>query len=196
MVNELYDLRKVLKEIKDVPGQYHETDVEIDPNADLAGVYRYIGAGGTVKRPTTEGPTMMFNNVKGFPNSRVLIGLQASRKRVGQILHHDYKTLGQMLNEAVLHPVAPVQVDKSQAPAQEVVHLASDPDLIFANYLPLRPTHRKMLGPISPWALCTVIVWIISRAMSPFTGWSWRIKTPSVCISCQAAGISVLFESI
>ncbi|WP_155286346.1 UbiD family decarboxylase [Lacticaseibacillus zhaodongensis] len=127
-MTEKYDLRKVLAEIKAVPGQYHETDKGIDPNADLAGVYRYIGAGGTVQRPTQEGPTMMFNNVKGFPDSRVLIGLQASRKRVGMILHHDYKTLGQMLNEAVSHPVKPVMVTRDEAPAQEVVHLASDPD--------------------------------------------------------------------
>lgn len=125
---EKYDLRKVLAEIQAVPGQYHETDKEIDPDADLAGVYRYIGAGGTVQRPTQEGPTMMFNNVKGFPNSRVLIGLQASRQRVGLILHHDYHTLGQMLNNAVSQPVKPVTVTKAEAPAQEVVHLATDAD--------------------------------------------------------------------
>ncbi|WP_125580538.1 UbiD family decarboxylase [Lacticaseibacillus suibinensis] len=125
---EKYDLRKVLAEIQAVPGQYHETDKEIDPDADLAGVYRYIGAGGTVQRPTQEGPTMMFNNVKGFPNSRVLIGLQASRQRVGLILHHDYHTLGQMLNDAVSQPVKPVTVTKAEAPAQEVVHLATDAD--------------------------------------------------------------------
>lgn len=39
---EKYDLRKVLAEIQAVPGQYHETDKEIDPDAELAGVYRYI----------------------------------------------------------------------------------------------------------------------------------------------------------
>jgi 4-hydroxy-3-polyprenylbenzoate decarboxylase len=128
MTEQPYDLRKVLDEIKDLPGQYHATDKEIDPDADLAGVYRYIGSGGTVMRPTQEGPAMMFNNVKGFPGSRVLIGLQASRKRVGTILHHDWRTLGQMLNDAVTHPVAPVKVDHKDAPAQEVVHYASEPD--------------------------------------------------------------------
>lgn len=63
------------------------------------GVYRYIGAGGQSCGQQPKGPTMMFNNVKGFPGSRVLIGLQASRQRVATILHHDYKTLGQMLNK-------------------------------------------------------------------------------------------------
>lgn len=66
-----WDLRKVLREIK---------DIEIDPDAEISGVYRYIGAGGTVERPPKEGPTMMFNNLKVFPNTRVLIGLMASRK--------------------------------------------------------------------------------------------------------------------
>lgn len=40
MTEQPYDLRKVLEEMKKLPGQYHETDVEIDPDADLAGVYR------------------------------------------------------------------------------------------------------------------------------------------------------------
>ncbi|WP_248621533.1 UbiD family decarboxylase [Enterococcus cecorum] len=128
MSKEPYDLRKVLEELKNIPGQYHETDIEINPNAEISGVYRYIGAGGTVMRPTQEGPTMMFNNVKGFPGIRVMTGIMASRKRVGHILHHDFKNLGHLLNEAVSHPVKPITVEKGQAPVQEVVHLASDAD--------------------------------------------------------------------
>lgn len=117
MSEQPYDLRKVLEELKEIPGQYHETDVEIDPNAEISGVYRYIGAGGTVERPTQEGPAMTFNNIKGFPNVRVNIGTMASRKRVGHILHHDYKDLGHLLNKAVENPVKPVKVSKDQAPA-------------------------------------------------------------------------------
>lgn len=127
-MSEPYDLRKVLAELKELPGQYHETDVEIDPEAELSGVYRYIGAGGTVKRPTQEGPAMTFNNVKGFPGKRVSIGTMASRKRVGAILHHDYRTLGKLLQHSVENPVKPVMVEKTAAPVQEVVHLATEPD--------------------------------------------------------------------
>lgn len=128
MTTQPYDLRRVLAELQKQPGQYRETNIEIDPNADLAGVYRYIGAGGTVSRPTQEGPAMMFNNVKGFPGTRVLTGLMASRRRVGLMFHHDYQTLGQFLNDAVEHPVAPVMIDGDEAPAHEVVHKATDPD--------------------------------------------------------------------
>lgn len=84
MTEQKYDLRSVLDELKSDPSQYYETDVEVDPVAQLSGVYRYIGAGGTVQRPTQEGPAMMFNNVTGFPGVRVLTGLMASRKRVGK----------------------------------------------------------------------------------------------------------------
>lgn len=127
MTNEPYDLRKVIKELKEMPGQYHETNLEIDPHAELSGVYRYIGAGGTIKRPTQEGPTMMFNTIKGFPETRILTGIMASRKRVGKILGHDYRTLGHLLKDAVNHPVKPVKISRDEAPAQEVVHLSTDP---------------------------------------------------------------------
>ena len=40
MTDQPYDLRKVIEELKTLPGQYHETDIEIDPEAELSGVYR------------------------------------------------------------------------------------------------------------------------------------------------------------
>ena len=38
--------------LESIPGQLVETNVEVDPNAELSGVYRHVGAGGTVERPT------------------------------------------------------------------------------------------------------------------------------------------------
>lgn len=61
-----WDLRKVLREIKDNPEDYRETDIEIDPDAEISGVYRYIGAGGTVERPTKEGPAMRAFQILGY----------------------------------------------------------------------------------------------------------------------------------
>lgn len=125
-INKIYDLRAVLDELRTDPANYHETGVEVDPDAELAGVYRYIGAGGTVERPTGEGPALMFNTVKGFPDARVLIGLMASRRRVGKILHHDYRTLGGLLADAATNPIWPVTVAEGEAPAHEVVHRATE----------------------------------------------------------------------
>lgn len=63
---EILDLRSALQVLKKIPEQLIETDVEVDPKAELSGVYRYLGAGGTVMRPTkVNGPAMIFHNVKG-----------------------------------------------------------------------------------------------------------------------------------
>ena len=76
------DLRSALALLDTMPGELVQTDVPVDPMAELAGVYRYVGAGGTVKRPTREGPAMIFNQVYGHPGARVAIGVLASLKRV------------------------------------------------------------------------------------------------------------------
>lgn len=63
---DILDLRTALVVLRQTPGQLVETDVEVDPEAELSGVYRYVGAGGTVMRPTkVDGPAMVFHNVKG-----------------------------------------------------------------------------------------------------------------------------------
>ena len=65
MAEKVRDLRSALALLEQMPNQLIETEVEVDPMAELAGVYRYVGAGGTVKRPTKEGPAMIFNRIKG-----------------------------------------------------------------------------------------------------------------------------------
>ena len=49
------DLRSALELLQSIDGQLVETDVEVDPLGELSGVYRHVGAGGTVMRPTQEG---------------------------------------------------------------------------------------------------------------------------------------------
>ena len=48
MTKEVIDLRSALELLESIPGQMVHTDVEVDPSAELAGVYRYVGAGGPV----------------------------------------------------------------------------------------------------------------------------------------------------
>lgn len=83
---EILSLRDALTVLRQTPGQLIETDVEVDPAAELSGVYRHVGAGGTVMRPTqVDGPAMVFHNVKGHPVASVAIGVLASRARVANL---------------------------------------------------------------------------------------------------------------
>lgn len=146
-MNEIYDLRSALAVLKAAPGQLVETDVEADPNAEISGVYRYVGAGGTVPRPTKEdGPAMLFHNVKGFPGSRVVIGMLASRKRVGLLLGADHKRLGWHLREAVKNPISPVATDKP-APCQEKIYRVEDPDFDLRRLVPAPTNTPEDAGP-------------------------------------------------
>lgn len=95
-MNQVNDLRSVLELLKTIPGQLVETDVEVDPAAELSGVYRYVGAGGTVQRPTkVNGPAMIFNNIKGFPDAKVAIGVLGSRNRVAALFNCKSEDLGE-----------------------------------------------------------------------------------------------------
>lgn len=141
------DLRSAIARLKDIPGQWLETNHPVDPIAELAGVYKKIGAGGTVQRPTKTGPAMMFNNVKGFPGSRVLVGMMASRERVGALLEAAPDELTQRMGEAVKHPIEPVVVGKDKALCQEVVHRAEDKDFDLRTLLPAPTNTPEDAGP-------------------------------------------------
>ena len=115
MGQKVNDLRSALELLKLMPGQYAETEVEVDPRAELSGVYRYIGAGGTVMRPTKEGPAMVFNRIKGHPGAKVAIGLLSSRTRVAALLGCRTEELGKKLWECASHPLNPVVSEEKAA---------------------------------------------------------------------------------
>lgn len=153
MANQVRDLRSALELLKNLPGQLAETDVEVDPMAELAGVYRYVGAGGTVKRPTKEGPAMVFHNVKGHPDASVAIGLLASRKRVAALLDCEPENLGKMLYESVANPIPPV-VSEGAAPCQQVVHRAEDADFNLYDLVPAPTNTPDDAGPYITLGMC------------------------------------------
>ena len=159
--NHVNDLRSALEYLKTLPGQYLETNVEVNPIHELSGVYRRVGAGGTVQRPTREGPAMVFNNVKGYPGAKIAIGLMASRKRVALLLWTEPQNLGRFLMESVQNPVAPVMVSGS-APCQEEIHLATDPDFDLRKLIPASTNTPDDGGPYITLGLL--------RARDPETG--------------------------
>ncbi|EGO62821.1 UbiD family decarboxylase [Acetonema longum] len=154
MAHEVSDLRSALELLESVPGQMVSTDVEVDPSAELAGVYRYIGAGGTVARPTKLGPAMIFNKIKGHPGARVVIGVLADRGRVAALLNTRPDRLGFLLRNAVKNAIQPVVVGPDQAKCQEVVYKATDPDFDIRKILPAPTNTPEDAGPYVTFGMC------------------------------------------
>lgn len=142
MTTKINDLRSALDYLRTISGQLVETNVEADPRAEISGIYRYVGAKGTVKRPTRLGPAMIFNNVKGHPGAKVAIGVLSSRARVGHLLGCEPEKLGFLLKDSVSTPIAPVVVSADQAPCQEVVHLATEEGFDIRELIPA-PTNTE-----------------------------------------------------
>lgn len=154
MNNAVYDLRSALALLREIPGQLIETNVEVDPAAELSGVYRYVGAGGTVKRPTRiDGPAMVFHNIKGHPGASVVIGVMASRERVARLFGCKKEELAHLVRSCANDPIQPVVVS-GPAPCQEVVHLATEPDFDLNKLIPA-PTNTPVdAGPYITLGMC------------------------------------------
>lgn len=150
----VYDLRSALTLLRAVPGQLLETNEPVDPFAEISGVYRHVGAGGTVARPTRKGPAMLFNHVKGHENAKVAIGVLSSRERVALLLNTQPDRLGFLLNDSVLNPIAPVTIPQDQAVCQEVVHYASDPDFDIRKLVPAPTNTAEDAGPYITLGMC------------------------------------------
>lgn len=148
------DLRSALELLEKLPGQLVTTDVPVDPMAELSGVYRYVGSGGTVERPTKIGPAMVFNNIIGHEGARVAIGVLASRERVGHLFGCNSKELGFLLNEALVGAIAPVVIPNEQAKCQEVVHLATDADFDVRKLVPAPTNTEEDAGPYITLGMC------------------------------------------
>jgi 4-hydroxy-3-polyprenylbenzoate decarboxylase len=116
------DLRSCLKLLEGIPGQLLRTEHPVDPMAELAGVYRYVGAGCPVEPPTKLGPAMMFENIKGFPGMRIVTGIMSSRERVAHMFQYPKERLGFLLLEALENAIPPVVTKDPTPPCQEVVH--------------------------------------------------------------------------
>ena len=151
---QVHDLRSALELLRECPGQLVETDVPVDPSAELSGVYRHVGAGGTVARPTREGPAMLFRSVKGHPDAQVAIGLLASRKRVAALLDCQPERLGWKLRECVGHPIQPVMTDQTHPFCQEVVHLADAADFDLNKLVPAPTNTPDDAGPYITMGMC------------------------------------------
>lgn len=153
-IQPINDLRAAIAWLASQPGQLLITDEPVKPEAELAGVYRYIGASGTVARPTQKGPAMIFNKIIGHPDARVLIGLLADRKRVAGLLGCESSRLGYLLRESLTHPLAPIVVKDKKPVCQEVVHFASEEDFDLNDLIPAPTNTPQDAGPYITMGMC------------------------------------------
>jgi len=151
---EVFSLRSELRKLVKFEGQIIETDTLVNPHAEIAGIYRHIGAGGTVMRPTKLGPAVLFNQVKGHPDARVLIGLLSSRERVGYLLNEQPDRLAFLLNEAVKNPIQPKVISNESALCQEIIHLSSEEDFDIRKILPAPTNTEEDAGPYITMGMC------------------------------------------
>jgi 4-hydroxy-3-polyprenylbenzoate decarboxylase len=115
---EICDLRTALEYLASVPGELVETGVEVDPEAELAAVYRRVGAGAPVMPPAPAGPAMLFRQVRGY-SVPVVAGVLGTRRRVALLLGTEPERVGFRMLEALERPEQATVAE--EAPCQEVV---------------------------------------------------------------------------
>lgn len=147
------DLRSAIECLKSNAGQLIETNVPTDPYLEMMGVYRRVGARGTCARPTGIGPAMIFNNVKGHKDAKVLFGLLGSRERVALYFDTKPERLGHFFNEAIHHPINPI-VSNVKPLCQEVVHYADDEGFDIRKLLPVCTGTEQDGGPFITSGVC------------------------------------------
>ena len=114
------DLRSALALLATFPDQLVSTSDPVDPVAELAAIYKPIGAGTPVEPPTRVGPAMIFERVTGY-DMPVVVGVLASRARAAMLLGSTVERLPFDLLRALERPCPPVVVGRGFAPCQEVV---------------------------------------------------------------------------
>lgn len=99
-------------------GELLVTSKEVDPICEVIGVAKAF----------EDGPAVLFENVKGYPNHRILVNVFGKRSRLAKIFDvPDPKEFKFKCLEAIKNPIPPEVVDK--APCQEVV-ITKDIDVL------------------------------------------------------------------
>lgn len=154
MNEHIHDLRSAIDLLQNVPGQMIETDMPVKCDAQIPGIYRYVGARGTVKRPTKIGPMMLFNNIEGFKDAKIAIGMLSSRERIGYLLNTAPDKLAEFYINSLNNPVKPIVITEENAPCHEEVFLASDPDFDLWKILPAPCITDNDIGHSITMGLC------------------------------------------
>jgi gallate decarboxylase subunit C len=134
MVKDTGSFRESIEVLKE-HGRLLEIKKEVDPNLEIAGIEKELDGG----------PAILFDNLKGYENSRVCGNITASRENVAKIfgVENEPKAMLEWGRNALLNPMPPVEVEK--APCQEVV-VTDDIDIMKT--LPVLTHSERDVGPI------------------------------------------------
>jgi gallate decarboxylase subunit C len=113
-------------------GQLLETDVEVNPDLEITGIQK-----------TLDGSLpILFNNVKGHPQRRVVTNLFANTELMNQMFGwaNDKERTAQ-LAYALTHPLKPVEISQSEAPCQQ--HVITDNLDVNGNVVAIKHTHLE-----------------------------------------------------
>ena len=122
------DLRTTLEWLKS-QGDLIETEQEVNPELEIIGLQKHLDGS----------CPMMFNNVKGKPNHRVIANLFGDIKVINKIFGwSDNRDRTIKLAHALTHPIAPVEISQDEAPCQEVV--VERPNDVNEFMVPIRHT--------------------------------------------------------
>src|SRR3954468_4073208 len=107
--NPVSDLRSTLEWLRQ-QGDLIETDKEVDPDLEVTGLQKHLDGGCPV----------MFHNVKGKPNHRVITNLFGDMAVINKMFgwKSDAERV-RKLAEALRKPLKPVIIDQKDAPVQE-----------------------------------------------------------------------------
>ncbi|MPY69896.1 MAG: UbiD family decarboxylase [Alphaproteobacteria bacterium] len=108
---QVRDLRGAIDWLRD-QGDLVETDKEVDPDLEIITLQKHFDGGCPI----------LFNNVKGKPNHRVVTNLFSDAKVVNKMFGWaDDRDRTIKLAEALRKPIRPVMIDSKDAPCHEVV---------------------------------------------------------------------------
>ncbi len=129
MASELImDLRGTLEWLKQ-EGDLIETDAEVDPDLEIAAIQKNLDGGCLI----------LFNNIKGRPNNRVVSNLFGDMNVINKMFGwKDDTDRTRKLAYALEHPLAPVEIGQDEAPCQEVV--IENPTDVNQYIVPIRHT--------------------------------------------------------
>src|ERR1700679_2419057 len=114
--NQAFDLRSTLEWLR-ASGELIETDKEVDPDLQVTGLQKHMDGGCPI----------LFDNVKGKPNHRVITNLFGDIAIINRMFGwKDDAERVRKLAHALSHPLKPVEISQSEAPCQE--HVIEKPD--------------------------------------------------------------------